>query len=107
MRRVVDAVSDAELPEPPVLRSAGRADDLGAPPAADLDRCLPDAAGRRMDENSLTLAHVSEMHQHEPRRQVVDRDRRGLFERQAVRYWQHERLGNAYDIAVAAEPSER
>ena len=103
---VVDAVRDARLLQAGVLGRAGRADDLGAAPAAQLERRLAHAARGRVHQHALAAAHVAQVDEHDPGGEVVHRDRRGLLEREPLGHGDRLPGRHADRVAVAAEAAQ-
>src|SRR6478736_8811329 len=68
------------LEECPLLRRAGRGEDLGADMLRDLQRRLADAAGCGMNQDTLALAQPAKMMQGVVGGHECERDRDRLFE---------------------------
>ncbi len=99
-------MGNAELAEARVLGAARRPDHLGPAPAADLEGRLADSSRRGMNEDALALRDVAETDEHDPGRDVVDRDRGRLLERELVRDRKGRGARDANHVAVASEARE-
>ena len=81
--RVHDVLDADRLQEVSLLGRPGGGEDLGPRPLGQLDRRQADAAGRRVDQDPLTLFEAGEVIQGVVGRQEGDRDGRRFLERDA------------------------
>ena len=100
---IIDARRHAHLSQPFVLSGRRGADDLGPEVAADLDRGEADPARAGVDQHPFAGTHVAQTHQHQPRGEVVDRDRGCVLEAEVVRDRSHRRLRDAHHVRVTPE----
>ncbi len=89
-----------------VLTDACGAEDRSPEVARDVDRGEPDAAARVVDQHLLVGLQRAHHDQQLPGRQIVDRNRRRLFETQRNRFLEDLRLRHDDGVGIAAEPSE-
>jgi len=90
-----------------VLTLAGGAECHGADMFRNIERCQADAAAGVVNQHRFIFLQSSHRDQQSPRREIVNRNRGGLFECQVGRLLKYLECGNSNQFRLPSEPRHR